>query len=220
MSFLKRIIFSDKDQYEKDKAELLAILDTITIPPITKNRVDKETGKILIHERENVIGAIGRTCNFGIIKTRSSVGYRNSKHSLKWPRVWDALIKFGKHVCPSGMVVSTITLNYGVKAKKHVDSYNVGDSVIVGIGNYQEGHLRVYDGGKASTLYTAFDIKDKPLMFNGAMSAHETEDFTGERYTIIYYNQSTAKVPYVIDKPINGTGIMEMITTHHTQESL
>jgi len=106
------------------------------------------------------------------------------------------------------MDVTSITLNYGVKAKKHVDSFNVGDSVIVGIGDYTDGKLRVYDGGKTSETFTAYNIHDTPLMFNGALLAHETEDFTGERYTIIFYSQRPKVKPWTCDIVVNGTGVI------------
>jgi hypothetical protein len=205
MESIKVVNFSDKEAYEKDKATLLALLESVTVPPITKNRMDL-SGNILVPERENIIGAIGRTCNFGLVRSRR-VGYCNSRHSLKWKELHKAIFQFGNHVCPVGMDVTSITLNHGVKAKKHVDSFNVGDSVIVGIGEYVEGKLRVYEGGRDSEVYKAFDIQDKPLMFNGAKYAHETEDFTGNRYTIIFYSQRPKKIPWTSDIVINGSGI-------------
>jgi len=64
---------------------------------------------------------------------------------------------------------------------------NCGKSVIIGIGDYTGGALRVYDVGGSE--YQAVDIKDKPHMFDGAVLPHETESFEGRRWTIIYFNQ-------------------------------
>jgi hypothetical protein len=100
------------------------------------------------------------------------------------------------------MDVTSVTLNYGVKAKKHTDSFNVGDSVILGISDYQGGKLRVYT---SETEYNAYDIQDTPLMFNGSELAHETEDFTGERYTIIYYSQRPKHREWTVEFPVKGT---------------
>ena len=212
MESVKSINFLDRAAYEKDKAELIALLDSVKIPPITKNRVDL-SGNIIVPERENIIGPIGRTCNFGLTRSRRT-GYCLSRHSLKWPELYKAIFNFGNHVCPVGMDVTSVTLNYGVKAKKHVDSFNVGDSVIVGIGEYEGGKLRVYEGGKESDTYTSYNIRDEPLMFNGAKLAHETEDFTGSRYTIIYYSQRPKKIPWTSDIVINGSGITSTVSTH------
>jgi hypothetical protein len=202
---IKSINFLDTSEYEKDKKILLDLLSKIVIPKITKNRVDA-LGNITTPEREKIIGAIGRTCNFGLVRSRR-IGYTKSRPSQKYPEIYNAIFKFGNHVCPPGMDITSITLNHGVKAKKHVDSFNVGDSVIVGIGDYDGGKLRVYDAGIDSETYTAYDIRDKPLMFNGAKYAHETEDFTGNRYTIIYYSQRPKKIPWTSDIVINGSGI-------------
>jgi len=204
---IKCIKFSEQSVYERDKQALLDLLSKVKIPKIIKNRVDI-SGNIIVAERENIIGGIGRTCNFGLVRSRR-IGYTTSACSQKWKEINLAIFQFGNHVCPPGMDITSITLNHGVKAKKHVDSFNVGDSVIVGIGNYEGGKLRVYDGGRDSETYTAYDIHDKPLMFNGAKFAHETEDFTGDRYTIIYYSQRPKKIPWTSDIVINGSGIVE-----------
>jgi len=206
MNPVRVVSFSNKEEYETDRAALLTLLKTVRIPPITKNRLDL-SGNVVIPERENVIGPIGRTCNFGLTRSRRT-GYCLSRYSTKYPEVYRAIFKFANHVCPAGMDVTSITLNYGVKAKKHVDSFNVGDSVIVGIGDYTDGKLRVYDGGKTSETFTAYNIHDTPLMFNGALLAHETEDFTGERYTIIFYSQRPKVKPWTCDIVVNGTGVI------------
>jgi hypothetical protein len=212
MESIKLINFADRTAYEKDKEELIKLLDSITIPPITKNRVDL-SGNITAREREYIIGRIGRTCNFGLTRRRDA-GYCLSRYSIKWPKIHKAIFDFGNHVCPAGMDVTSVTLNYGVKAKKHVDSFNVGDSVIVGIGEYEGGKLRVYEDDKTCESYTAYNIRDAPLMFNGAKLAHETEDFTGSRYTIIYYSHRPKKIPWTSDIIIAGTATTSTVPTH------
>jgi hypothetical protein len=112
------------------------------------------------------------------------------------------------------MDVTSITLNHGVKAKKHKDAFNIGDSVIVGIGEYEEGKLRVYSN---ETDYVAHDILDRPLMFNGAELAHETEDFTGDRYTIIIYSQRPKKRTWTDEIPVVGTGISVLLNTSNPE---
>lgn len=195
----------DREKYETDKKELLEILKTITIPVIAKNRF--KDGKLFVRNRENIIGRIGRTCNFGLVRSRK-YGYGNSRYSKKWPELNKSIFKFVNHICPVGLDITSITLNHGVKAKKHKDGFNIGDSVIVGIGDYEEGKLRVYTD---ETQYVAHDIKDKPLMFNGAELAHETEDFTGDRYTIIIYSQRPRYRPWTVDIPVIGTGVAEPV---------
>ena len=204
-SAINTVNIANVEEYEKDREELLTLLRTFRIPTITKNRINKTTGEIIIKERENIIGRIGRTCNFGLTRSRRT-GYCNSRHCLKRPDVYKKIFDFGKHVCPAGMDVTSVTLNLGVKAKKHIDSFNVGDSVIVGIGNYTNGKLRVYS---SDSDYVAHDILNKPLMFNGSVFPHETEDFEGERYTIIYYSMRPKNREWTVDYPISGTAIVQ-----------
>ena len=194
--------------YEKDRSELITLLNTFKIPIIAKNRVHKKTGKIVL-QREHIIGSIGRTCNFGLTRSRRT-GYCNSQYSTKRPDLYKKIFDFGKHVCPPGMDVTSVTLNLGVKAKKHIDGFNVGESVIVGIGDYTNGKLRVYS---SESDYVAYDIQNKPLMFNGAVLPHETEDFEGERYTIIYYSMRPKNREWTVDHPITGTGVANVIVS-------
>jgi hypothetical protein len=95
------------------------------------------------------------------------------------------LIEYGNVVAPEGWTYTTITLNHGVQAKKHRDPRNVGKSIIVGFGDYEGGALRVWDPNDENPQ--DLDLKDKPTMFNGALLPHETQPFTGDRYTVIYY---------------------------------
>lgn len=75
---------------------------------------------------------------------------------------------------------NTITLNHNSICRAHYDKLNKSPSLIIGLGNYSGGELIVED--------CLFNIKNNPLIFNGGISKHATNDFTGDRYTIIYYN--------------------------------
>jgi hypothetical protein len=121
--------------------------------------------------------------SFGFGDNRQGWNYyvTNKKH----PEVFKALVEFGNLVVPKGWEYQGITLNHGVKAKKHVDAKNVGKSVIIGIGDFTGGEIRVWKDG----VPTDKDLHDKPVMFNGGVLAHETRPFKGDRYTIIFYKQ-------------------------------
>ena len=174
--------------------ELFAELEKITLPNIPyKNpqviKSGKDAGKMkIVVERGTVIGRIGKTMNMGILKTRTK-GYALSLHSKKYPEVLKKVVPYGNAVVPLGFFWNAVTINKGVLAKRHYDGLNVGKSVIVGFGDYTGGNLRVY--GKQSEEYTAMDIHDRPLMFNGALLEHETEPFEGTRYTIIFYKHNS-----------------------------
>jgi hypothetical protein len=183
--------------YETARANLIAEIEKTTIPKIRKSRYypkgHPKEGKVSVPQRDLIIGDIGRTEVFGFGKTRS--GYREFAANKKHPELLRALVEVGNAVVPKGWSYSAIQLNVGVKAKKHLDQTNVGFSVIIAMGDFTDGGLYVYNpDGTGERL---IDIKDKPAMFNGAILPHKTQDFKGERYSIIYYNQ-------VLDGKISG----------------
>lgn len=189
MSTEMNILPHSPELYNTARDRLFTLLQKITVPLIRKTHT-LSNGKI-IYERDNVIGSIGRTFSFGYGQTRRK-GYATLVATLKYPHIMKALVEYGNLVVPTGFHYNMITVNHGVKAKKHTDGKNVGDSVIVGFGDYTGGHLRLYD---SDTTYKAHSIKDAPLLFNGSVVPHETEEFQGTRYTLIFYSQGRHPVP-------------------------
>ena len=172
---VSRLAIRNPTNYHKMRSVLLEALKKRTIPPISRGK----------NNRGAVIGTIGRTITLGFGDNRQ--GYNFFKTNEKYDEIYTALVHFGNQVVPKGWEYQGITLNYGVKAKKHIDSKNLGRSVIIGIGNYTGGDIRIWDkNGKNPKDY---DVHEKPTMFNGGVLAHETQPFKGERYTIIFYKQ-------------------------------
>jgi hypothetical protein len=203
MGGVKRLPIRNIKEYKKAREDLILVLQDTTIPKIPKSHVDKH-GK-MVRQRDMIIGTIGRTMTFGYGKTRTK-GYAQFAANAKYPELLDALVEFGNRCVPRGFFYNVITLNYGVKAKKHVDSVNVGESVIVGIGNYTGGDLFVYSPD--SSEKKAVNIHDHPLMFNGAIYPHQTDSFEGDRWTIIYYKQHGGETPITGHKTV-GLGYDE-----------
>lgn len=180
---VKRIKIRNKAAYVKAREHFLEVADKVTVPKILRTTYDKE-GNITSAQRDLIIGNVGRTMNFGFIRTRS--GYKDAVSNARQPELFKACVEIGNLVVPKGWKYSTITLNHNVKAKKHIDGTNVGDSVIVAIGDFEGGGLYTYnpDGTKPKLM----DIEDQPAMFNGAILPHKTQPFKGNRYTLIFYN--------------------------------
>jgi len=171
----------NRAEYNKAREHLLNVLhNLITVSKIPKPELTRSSSN-----RGNIIGTIGRTMTFGFGDNRHGWNFyaTNKKH----PEVFKALVEFGNRVVPKGWEYQGITLNHGVKAKKHVDSKNVGSSVIIGIGDFTGGEIRVWNADGKDPQDK--DLHDKPVMFNGGLLAHETQPFKGDRYTIIYYKQ-------------------------------
>jgi hypothetical protein len=176
---LSRPGIRDKRKYIRLRDELLEELRKLTVPKISKPTSTQHSN------RGNVIGTIGRTMTFGFGDNRRGWNYysTNKQH----PELFKALVAFGNAVVPKGWRYQGITVNHGVKAKKHKDKKNVGPSVIVGIGDYTGGELKVWDGNDENPV--ELDIKDKPAMFNGGNCFHQTMPFKGDRYTFVFYKQ-------------------------------
>lgn len=191
---VRKLPIRNKAKYDAAKKFFLEEVEKVTIPKIRRSRYD-EKGNVIAPERDLTIGTIGRTTNFGFLKTRTR-GYAPAVANRDYPDLFEAIVQLGNQVVPKGWKYSTITLNYGVKAKKHIDKLNVGDSVIVGVGDYTGGGLYTYKpNGTDPTLH---NIKDHPAMFNGALVPHKTEAFKGERYTLIFFSMKEgASIPGV-----------------------
>ena len=84
---------------------------------------------------------------------------------------------------------TNITVNHNLVCKPHRDTGNIGDSLIIGFGDYTGGQLAIDDtaGG-----YRAVDIRNRFVRFNGAENKHWTLPFTGERYSAVFYTHQNA----------------------------
>lgn len=169
----------NKAKYVALRDKLFEELEKITVPKVPKPTDTAHSN------RGNIIGAEGRTMTFGFGDNRH--GWNFFKTNEAYPEAYKALIAFGNEVVPKGWDYQTITVNHLVKAKKHVDKKNVGASVIVGIGDYTGGDLRVWT--PENTNPKDWNIHDKPTMFNGGIRPHETQSFKGNRYTFVFYRQ-------------------------------
>lgn len=80
----------------------------------------------------------------------------------------------------AGFEFTTITVNKDIICEPHTDKYNIKPSVAIGLGDYTGGMLHIEGRG-------GNDIRYRPLLFNGK-SVHWTDDFEGERFSLIYYS--------------------------------
>ena len=176
---IKLLTIRDREKYETVRALLLDELHKVKIPKIK--------GKINSPGRGCVIGYIGRTTVFGY-GMRTFKGYGDFVTNARYPELFKLLVEYGNLVVPKDWTYQTITVNHNVEAKKHKDSKNCGDSIIIGIGNFTGGDIKVWNTDDV-TAYD-YNLHDVPLMFNGATHYHQTMPFEGERYTFIFYRQT------------------------------
>lgn len=105
-------------------------------------------------------------------------GVCESKNNEKYKVLYDLLKEEIKKV-DEKFNYTSIIINKNHKCKAHYDNKNIFKSYIIGLGDYEGGKLNI-EGKK-------YDIKNKWLKFNGGKKKHWTEDFTGDRYSIVFY---------------------------------
>jgi hypothetical protein len=103
----------------------------------------------------------------------------------KYKPLYEAAKKLMKSHNPN-FKFSSIQVNKNNRTAKHIDGYNVGESYMIGLGNYNGGDLIIYD--EDGNNPKSYPTKNKWIKFNGSIYPHETKAFTGDRYTLVFYN--------------------------------
>jgi len=102
----------------------------------------------------------------------------------KYPELYLKLIELGKLANPD-FDFTGIMLNKNCVAKPHRDKNNIGNSIIVGLGDYTGGELCIVDEDE-DIIYEA-DINKKFLEFDGKMIHYNKPIKSGTKWTIIYF---------------------------------
>jgi|TARA_R100000482_G_scaffold120734_1_gene66265 hypothetical protein len=135
------------------------------------------------------VGYLASTENYGLVKKRfpnngninERIDNKNplpSNNNQKNPIVYELLKELIEKINPD-FKYNTITLNHNFKCEPHYDKLNKSPSLIVAFGDYTGGELMIEGCG--------FDINRKPLIMNGGIAKHWTADFTGDRWSVVYY---------------------------------
>lgn len=123
-----------------------------------------------------------------------------TKATIRYPAVVAILNRWLTERLPKeaqSFKFTTLNLNKNYAAKRHRDGNNFGPSMIKGFGEYKQGELSVFPADDRSVSVSdldklpqddrmTFDIKNNLVMFNGN-SAHEVNDYSGDRYSIVYF---------------------------------
>mmetsp|Transcript_33829 Transcript_33829/g.93450 ORF Transcript_33829/g.93450 Transcript_33829/m.93450 type:complete len:722 (+) Transcript_33829:93-2258(+) len=89
---------------------------------------------------------------------------------------------------------TSLNLNCNYAAKRHRDGNNFGPSMIKAFGDFTGGELNIFSQDDKSRSLDCLPLEDKMkvnlrsqlMMFNGN-SAHEVDDFTGNRFSVVYF---------------------------------
>ena len=162
---------------ELDESAFRPLMDHLSKKNIQMNRYRKSVGD-------------GRSQCFGMVRKRS-MAPDLSRQSWLDPQLHYLLMKFAALNVP--IPFTSIQVNDSLKCASHKDKHNEGDSYIVGFGPYTGGELILKGDGGGE-----FNIRHRPLLFNGSEIEHETKDFTGRRWTIVFHTLvSPPKFPMI-----------------------
>ena len=121
-----------------------------------------------------------QTC-FG--QTRWQGKYRESKSSRKNPHMMRLFKEFIDSHYPE-FTFRSVYVNKNTVCKKHLDSQNTGESLLVGFGDYTGGETTLHDNRGSQS----FDISKESIMFDGSVIYHNSEPFEGTRYSLVFFN--------------------------------
>jgi len=149
--------------------------------------------KILLPTTYQKTGGQGHQVRTGATKQKGARqalfgirNFRKGKQYSKYYRTYPHIIKLFNEFISShypDFKFDSVYVNKNVVCKKHLDSNNVGKSILVGLGPYTKGRLILYINGKEKK----FHIKSQSIMFNGSEIEHRSETFNGTRYSLVFF---------------------------------
>ena len=118
----------------------------------------------------------------GKVKMMYGKGMAQSRHNKKHGELLTAARQLLKSHAPN-YTFHSVTVNKNQQSARHTDKFNKGFSYIIGLGDYKGGEL-VFESGPYKGSH---NIRNRWLKFKGD-HPHYNTPFTGERYTLVYYN--------------------------------
>ena len=147
------------------------------------------------HERKNilqegqksydgfVLGEVYSWAHASVKETGAMIKKSRRHSEKKYDRLWELTKELAKDI-----KYTSVQYNRNQKCAKHIDAKNTGVSTIIGLGDYEGGELLIYYDGENEPP-TKVDIKNKFVEFDGSKYYHETADFTGNRFTLVFFNR-------------------------------
>ena len=123
-----------------------------------------------------------RSATFGLTRGRFTGRVSLSAMTMKHLHIYEELQRVGRAIQPD-FYFTTICVNYNVTCPRHVDSKNVGRSLVVAFGDYTGGQLVIDD--------EVIDTFCHPVVFDGSRKMHWNLPHQGEKYSLVYYNTLT-----------------------------
>ena len=116
-------------------------------------------------------------------------GLFETKIKELYPELEDIFKEFGQIHFPNFPWVN-VQINKDYITPPHYDSSNVGESVIVALGDYTEGELCV----DRKSYIEEINIRHKPYQFNGSIYKHWVKPHkSGCRISVVFFNSKCLK---------------------------
>jgi hypothetical protein len=142
---------------------------------------------IAVNKYRDIAGS-GRSQTFGLVNKRCRpVDY--SRQNWMRPKLYYHLQEFAKTYVDISW--TSITVNQSYRCLPHRDKGNYGDSYLVAFGSYTGGDLEILEGDLSGT----HNIYCRPMKTDFSKVLHSVQDFTGERYSLVFYNLKTTRMP-------------------------
>lgn len=118
----------------------------------------------------------GQSNTLGIVSKRSAPA---DLSRLSWghPYLHFLLMNFAEKYVP--VPFTSVQVNHNYPCKAHRDIGNLGESYILGFGDYRGGSLCIEDND--------YDICGRGLLFDGSQLTHFTRDWVGERFSLVFH---------------------------------
>ena len=82
-----------------------------------------------------------------------------------------------------------VQCNLNFKCPRHKDTSNIGESVLVALGDYTGGNTII----EFDTHTISVDARLKPIKFNGSKYYHSVEPFQGNRISLVFFDNLKPK---------------------------
>lgn len=161
----------------------------IPIPPLAFAEILEELERrpITVNKYRDKAGA-GRSQTFGLVNRRSlPVDY--SRQGWLRPKLLYLLQEFANEYVT--IPWTSITVNDNYQCQKHRDKGNHGMSFLVAFGDYTGGELKIYEGDLSGN----HNIRYNAITADFSKVYHSVEPFQGKRYSLVFYNLKTTKMP-------------------------
>lgn len=159
------------------------------IPPEAFKEILEELNErpIPVNKYRDVAGS-GRSQTLGLVNRRC-LPIDWSRQCWLRPKLFFHLQEFARQYVDISWTSVTVNQNY--KCQPHRDKGNQGDSFLVAFGDYEEGKLIIHEGDLSGT----HDIRYKPIKTDFSKVLHSVTDFTGNRYSLVFYTLKPTKMP-------------------------